>query len=319
LNKLDESITEIGQRLEGQFCNLFTPQQIESLMSSALYTEIDKESEKLSKEALELEKEREKRETQQSDDQRTVARQQKNVERYLAKRQILIQRKDECNKNIRDLGVLPEEAFVETTASSEKVTKLFLHALPLNFAKKPRLISLCNKQLLKKLRKVNEALKGFAHVNKKAYEQYTSFTKQRDELLSRQEELDESQNSILELIDVLDARKDEAIERTFKQVAKNFEQVFEKLVPTGRGRLIMLKRQQQDRDENDMDVDQEDEDESQQADGGVENYTGVSIRVSFKSKSNEGLKLQQLSGGQKALVALAMSKSFLTFRARERN
>lgn len=59
----------------------------------------------------------------------------------------------------------------------------------------------------------------------------------------RQEELDESQNSILDLIDVLDARKDEAIERTFKQVAKNFEEVFEKLVPTGRGRLIMLKRQ----------------------------------------------------------------------------
>jgi structural maintenance of chromosome 3 (chondroitin sulfate proteoglycan 6) len=50
-----------------------------------------------------------------------------------------------------------------------------------------------------------------------------------------------------------------------------------------------------------------DVDEPEQADGGVENYTGVSIRVSFKSKSNEGLKLQQLSGGQKALVALAMS------------
>jgi len=91
---------------------------------------------------------------------------------------------------------------------------------------------------------VNEALKGFAHVNKKAYEQYQSFTKQRDELNARQEELDESQKSILELIDVLDARKDEAIERTFKQVAKNFEEVFDKLVPTGRGRLIMLKRQQ---------------------------------------------------------------------------
>lgn len=100
-------------------------------------------------------------------------------------------------------------------------------------------------QLLKKLRNVNEALKAFAHVNKKAFEQYSSFTKQRDELIARQEELDESQKSILELIDVLDARKDEAIERTFKQVAKNFAEVFEKLVPSGRGRLIMLKRQQE--------------------------------------------------------------------------
>lgn len=41
--------------------------------------------------------------------------------------------------------------------------------------------------------------------------------------------------------------------------------------------------------------------------GGIESYTGVAIRVSFNSKSNEGLKIQQLSGGQKALVALAMS------------
>lgn len=101
---------------------------------------------------------------------------------------------------------------------------------------------------------------------------------------------------------MLDARKDEAIERTFKQVAKNFDEVFEKLVPSGRGRLIMLKRQQ-DKGDDEMDVDEPEED------GSVENYTGVAIRVSFKSKSNEGLRLQQLSGGQKALVALALSAS----------
>lgn len=41
---------------------------------------------------------------------------------------------------------------------------------------------------------------------------------------------------------MLDQRKDEAIERTFKQVAKNFAEVFEKLVPAGRGQLIMQRR-----------------------------------------------------------------------------
>jgi hypothetical protein len=91
-----------------------------------LFAEIDTETEKLTKSVADLEKEREKRETQQSDDQRSIARQQKNVERYLAKRQVLLQRKDECNKNIRDLGVLPDEAFAETTATSEKVPSLFL-------------------------------------------------------------------------------------------------------------------------------------------------------------------------------------------------
>jgi len=100
----------------------------------------------------------------------------------------------------------------------------------------------CNEQLVKKLHVVNEGLKKFAHVNKKAYEQYSSFTKQRDQLLERREELDKSAESIKELVDVLDQRKDEAIERTFKDVATKFEEVFEKLVPAGRGRLIIQKR-----------------------------------------------------------------------------
>ena len=75
--------------------------------------------------------------------------------------------------------------------------------------------------------------------------QYTTFTKQRDELLERRDELTTSAESIEELIEVLDMRKDEAIERTFKQVSKNFAEVFEKLVPAGKGRLIMQKREEQ--------------------------------------------------------------------------
>ncbi|KAK4055631.1 Structural maintenance of chromosomes protein 3 [Microbotryomycetes sp. JL201] len=235
--------------------------------------ELDDAAEELENSVATLEKERERIEALQVEDQRAVSKQQKSVERYLSKRQMLMQRKDACNKNIRDLGVLPEEAFQETTASSEK--------------------------LAKRLRKVHEELKKFAHVNKKAFEQYTSFTKQRDELIARQQELDESADSITELIDVLDARKDEAIERTFKQVAKNFESVFEKLVPAGKGRLIMLRREV-DKGADDMELDEE------RDPNGVENYTGVAIRVSFNSKASEGLKIQQLSGGQKALVALAM-------------
>ena len=96
--------------------------------------------------------------------------------------------------------------------------------------------------MAKKLHKVNEALREFLHVNKKAFEQYNNFTKQRDQLLQRREDLDTSAQSIEELVEVLDQRKDEAIERTFKQVAKNFEEVFEKLVPAGRGRLIIQRK-----------------------------------------------------------------------------
>lgn len=89
---------------------------------------------------------------------------------------------------------------------------------------------------------MNDSLKKFAHVNKKAFEQYSSFTKQRDELMDRRDELDQSAIKIEELIETLDQRKDEAIERTFKQVSKYFEEVFETLVPLGKGELIMQKK-----------------------------------------------------------------------------
>jgi hypothetical protein len=40
----------------------------------------------------------------------------------------------------------------------------------------------------------------------------------------------------------------------------------------------------------------------------VDSYTGVSIKVSFNSKQDEGQRISQLSGGQKSLVALATGK-----------
>ena len=138
-------------------------------------------------------------------------------------------------------------------------------------------------------------------MNKKAFEQYTNFTKQRDQLLTRREDLDKSAESIEELVQVLDQRKDEAIERTFKQVAKNFEEVFEKLVSAGRGRLIIQRRIDRDTEVTDVESDEEEGKKSE-----VDNYTGISIKVSFNSKSDEGLRIQQLSGGQKSLVALAL-------------
>lgn len=42
----------------------------------------------------------------------------------------------------------------------------------------------------------------------------------------------------------MDRRKDEAIESTFQQVAANFEEIFEQLVPAGYGRMVIKRRQQ---------------------------------------------------------------------------
>lgn len=73
--------------------------------------DMEKEAEDIASTIQKLRSQLEKIQNQQSEDSRGMSKQQKTTERYLAKRQMLLSRKEECNRNIRDLGVLPEEAF----------------------------------------------------------------------------------------------------------------------------------------------------------------------------------------------------------------
>ncbi|EIE87664.1 hypothetical protein RO3G_12375 [Rhizopus delemar RA 99-880] len=193
---------------------------------------------------------------------------EKDLERIFLKKSLLMEKKEGCNDNIRELGFLPTENFQKY--SNFKIDRLLKH-----------------------LHKINERLKNYSHINKRAFDQYVAFTRQRNKLISRKQDLDKSGESIRELIASLDHRKNEAIQRTFDNVAENFAQIFESLVPSGHGKLIMKSNLQQD-------VDMDGNTSS------VDSFSGVSINVSFNSKTGDGIFIQQLSGGQKSLVALAL-------------
>ncbi|PSS03880.1 hypothetical protein BD289DRAFT_478359 [Coniella lustricola] len=217
----------------------------------------------------------ENKQQQLQDLARQIERQQKRIEKGAQRRHLITNDLEESAKNIRDLGVLPDEAFT-------------------------KFVKLKTNDIHKRLRACNEKLKKYKHVNKKAFEQYNSFTNQQEQLLKRREELDASQASIEELIAHLDERKDEAVERTFKQVSKEFAEIFERLVPAGHGRLRIERKADKRRGEA------EDSDDDNKG-SSYENYTGVSINVSFNSKvMDEQQKIQQLSGGQKSLCALCL-------------
>ena len=246
VNRLEKSLEKIGQRL----------QQVDGSIeqSNAQANELGQRNAETRRELEELAK--------------SIEKHQRRMEKSMQKKAALTKQATECAANIRDLGVLPDEAFTKYKNTDSN-------------------------SVVKKLHKANEALKKYSHVNKKAFEQYNSFTKQREMLTSRREELDASQRSIDELITVLDQRKDEAIERTFKQVSREFHNVFERLVPAGRGRLVIQRKTDIRQDDG---VDSDDED----ARNSVENYVGVGISVSFNSKHDDQQRIQQLSGGQKS-------------------
>ncbi|KAK7354274.1 hypothetical protein VNO80_19733 [Phaseolus coccineus] len=208
--------------------------------------------------------------------ERKLQEEAKELEQLLSKKNTYAAKEEEYAKKIRDLGPLTSDAFEAYRRRNVK-------------------------DLHKMLHRCNEQLQQFSHVNKKALDQYINFTEQREELQKRQAELDAGDEKIRELISVLDQRKDESIERTFKGVARHFREVFSELVQGGHGHLVMMKKKDGDHDDDD------DEDGPREAnpEGRVEKYIGVKVKVSFTGQG-ETQSMKQLSGGQKTVVALTL-------------
>lgn len=201
---------------------------------------------------------------------------QKDVEKTMVKKTTLVSRRDEVQQKIREIGLLDEDALN-------------------NFS------DLSSDELLKKLNEVSESISGITNVNKRAFENFKKFNEKQQELSERATELEESKSSIQDLIERLKQQKITAVDTTFKKVSENFISVFESLVPRGTAKLIIHRS-----DDDDDDDDSTDSNIDLQTTNNDPIYTGVSISVSFNSKKNEQLHVEQLSGGQKTVCAIAL-------------
>ncbi|KAJ7385638.1 Structural maintenance of chromosomes protein 3 [Desmophyllum pertusum] len=245
--------------------------------SAAKQKELEGEIKTLTKDKSELETSLDEWQSIEKLKQDDIDNDAKHMEKIANKRSLLMKKKEDCTKKIRELGSLPADAFDKHQKTPVKT-------------------------LWKKLHQCNEELKKYSHVNKKALDQFVNFSEQKEKLMKRKDELDKGYQSIVDLMDVLELRKHEAILFTFKQMSHNFSEVFKQLVSHGKATLVMKTDPvEQAEEEEDSEASQ-----SQQSVPLVDQFTGISIKVSFTGKSAETREMNQLSGGQKSLVALAL-------------
>jgi len=237
---------------------------------------IDKKRSELTK----LEKNIESRRNEEQDALNENTEATKMQDKLLNKRTMLMETVQQKQQMIRELGSLPRKELEDFKDLSEK-------------------------QLLSKMKTVNEQLKKYSSVNRKALDQYVSFNEQRETLMSRNEELTRDNASIEELIESLDAQREEAILRTFRGVSKHFAEVFSELVPGGAGELVMRTAADDAEEDAAGEVKTTEVSLDKRSKPNLSAFHGVQVRVKF-SGSGQQFDMQQLSGGQKALVALAL-------------
>lgn len=216
---------------------------------------------------------------------RNLEESKRRGESLMGKKSLNIGRRDNYMRKIQELGSLPPDS---------------------------ELRNYRNKNidgLERDLERVNRKLRNYSHVNKKAFDQYVNFSEKRESLMQRKDELDRGAEKVKELVESLDRKKDEAINRTFRGVSKHFTDVFKELVPMGEGELIMRTAIDELTQDEDMDTDGESSPKKSKGydpdNPDVSLYRGVGVKVRF-SAVGENFIMSQLSGGQKALVALAL-------------
>ncbi|CAD7943419.1 unnamed protein product [Amoebophrya sp. A25] len=123
-------------------------------------------------------------------------------------------------------------------------------------------------------------------VNKKVMTQFESAQRQHDELISKRNILVNDKQSIDQLIEDLDKKKETALRATCATVNKNFGEIFAALL---HGAFAKLEAPQE-----------------------MDELEGLEIKVAFNGKWQASL--QPLSGGQKSLLALSLVLALLKFK-----
>uniref|UniRef100_A0A6G1S406 Structural maintenance of chromosomes protein n=1 Tax=Aceria tosichella TaxID=561515 RepID=A0A6G1S406_9ACAR len=268
------SIEERQQKLESERQELnVTNMRINSLIDKI--TKLDDSIESNLKKLRDAQGRLEKAKKEEAEISERINDDAKDLEQISSKKSILVKKIEDCMKKIRELGTLPSDA-------ESKYGKMNL------------------KQLYKKLEHCNHELQKYSHVNKKALDQYLEFSERRERLIELIEQDKIDSKSIEDLIRSLEQKKYQAIQTTFQQVSQHFTEVFGRLVSNGRANLVMRT------------ADASEDSQSSSLDSvrrtgpsGIESVVGVGIRVSFTGAAAEMRDMQQLSGGQKSIVALA--------------
>ncbi|KAF7459090.1 Structural maintenance of chromosomes protein 3 [Cryptosporidium felis] len=187
-------------------------------------------------------------------------------------------------------------------------------------------------ELQKVQKKISEEYKV---VNRKVIAELDQFVQEYTDLSERHRELNSAMTSIQNLINTLDIQKEKTLLKNFEEINFYFNQVFKELIPGGDAKLFLKlsgdkrsKPNDENRDKNSLensDVERsfsinryKNESEGVGDDSSLQ---GIGIRVSFYSGTNSQMNtnsqrnstgqirsyysLNQLSGGQKTLVALA--------------
>ena len=214
------------------------------------------------------------------------------IEKYKKEREELTQRHKEFLQHREDLSkhmsALDKEIFrlesqKETSeAASEKQINYMWeeYEITYNHAKELRDPDLTDLSRMKKrIQELKSEIRGLGNVNVNAIEEYKSVSERYEFLKGQHDDLVEAEATLEQIIEELDTAMRKQFQEQFARIAEEFNTVFKELFGGGKGTLELM----------------EDED-----------ILEAGIRIIAQPPGKKLQNMMQLSGGEKALTAIAL-------------
>ena len=199
---------------------------------------------------------------------------------FFTKREELSDRKNVLDKEQMRLDHQREKLEEEKLSQSNYMWQEYELTYSSACSLKDEELSLMSQSALKKaVADQKSAIKKLGPVNVNAIDEYVSVSERYELLKTQHDDLVEAENKLTGIIDSLDKAMRAQFAEKFKEIAVNFDRVFKELFGGGKGTLELM----------------EDEDIL---------YCGIRIIASPPGKKLQNM--MQLSGGEKALTAIAL-------------
>ena len=197
----------------------------------------------------------------------------------------IFQSREELSRHLSDLDKETFRLDSKKTALEEQTEKLMNYMweeyeLTYSHALEMRKEELLDPVLLKKeIQRLKTEIKALGTVNVNAIEDYKNVLERYEFLKGQHDDLMEAEKTLVQIIEELDIAMRKQFEEQFAKIAKEFDSVFKQLFGGGKGTLELL----------------EDED-----------ILEAGIRIIAQPPGKKLQNMMQLSGGEKALTAIAL-------------
>jgi structural maintenance of chromosome 3 (chondroitin sulfate proteoglycan 6) len=228
-----------------------------------------------------------------------ISKEEAELKQILLSIQDVNDKKDHTLKSLGNLGTVNMDALYEISKNKHQQLALINNESSFDI-RDPNKLSKILEPVIAKLESLNKKMKKFDKINRFAVDDYKVFKNKKEEIKEKLDELYQTEEDIKGVISVLDDKKESAIQSTFEKVKKSFEYIFKEMVPNGHANLTLenlLNTQSFISDSNS---------DSTRLSSYSQNGKAISINVSFTGNINASQSMNQLSGGQKTAVAVAL-------------